>query len=176
MILENTLFYAFRCLYLLKGFFLLFIFGQFCFQVHINSSHFVSPFLLHLLAPLLPHYTCWCNVAYYWDIALIADLAVHSSAIYPFLLGVIQSLAFAHSLHQEVNKKWGKPFKTHQHTPLLLQSVIWSILQACYLHYQWNDRNHAFLYIVDRRFQDDLYSLWTPTLLKGKTAKVAEEQ
>lgn len=63
MMLENILLYTFRFLYLYSlqnfGFF---IFGQFYFNLHINSSHFVSLFSLHLLAPFSPHYTHWHNV------------------------------------------------------------------------------------------------------------------
>lgn len=105
-----------------------FISGQFYLKVHTNSSHFVSPFSLHLLTPLSPCYTCWHNVACYWVIALTADSAIHSSATLPFLLGVIQSSAFALGLHQEVNKERRKPSKTHWHTLLFLWLVIWSVI------------------------------------------------
>lgn len=108
-----------------------YIFGQFYLEVRINSSHFVSPLSLHLLAPVSPRYTCWHNVACCWVIALTADSAAHSSATLPLLLAVIQSPAFARSLHQEVNRKEREPFKTHQHALLLLRSVVWSV---CYKH------------------------------------------
>lgn len=176
MMLENRLLYTFRCLYLCSlQSFGYFIFGQFYFKLHINLSHFVSPFSLHLLGPVSPHYTHWHNVTCLWVLELIQPSIL--LPLCPSCLKWYRAWPSQAAFTKQLTKKGRKPFETDQHTLLLCgRSFGLCCRHALCTTSEMTKTVPSCIFFADKSLQDDLCGLWTPPLLKEKKAEATGEQ